>query len=516
VIGREFSPAAILELALADAEFAGTQLQSLISKGFIRSGGDDSLSFHHVLVRSVVYAGIPKALRADLHERAATWLEREAAAPDELLGYHLEQAARYKLELGQPDPALAERAGELLAAAGRSALWRGDSRAAASLLERALELTRPTRFDVHLELDLAWAYRFVGAGRQLVTLAEAAAEQAREAGDEAGEALARVVVARHLEASEDPNVDALERLARSALPLLEQAEDYAGLVYVWHALGWVASFRCRYEERAHAAEQALRNARLAGQEVRHLFSLERALVDGPRPADEALRVLDAALPEDADPDSLLRRAWLLAMLGRFDEAWQRAHEASARFREVTGMDGSDTLGEIARLAGDHEAAAQYFQSMCDWCEEHGLTGFLSSYAPTLGRSLCALGRYDEAEQLAERGRELGGEQDLVTQIVWRQTSALVDSSRGEHARAMRLAREAVAISDKTDGLNLQGDALCDLAEVLHASGRTEQAVATLEQALERYERKRNLAMTQRVRARVAELRPPFTQVGGPA
>ena len=64
---------------------------------------------------------------------------------DELLGYHLEQAARYKAELGQADAALAERAAEHLAAAGRRALGRGDMRAAAPLLERALALTRPLR-----------------------------------------------------------------------------------------------------------------------------------------------------------------------------------------------------------------------------------------------------------------------------------------------------------------------------------------------------------------------------------
>jgi hypothetical protein len=34
-----------------------------------------------------------------------------------------------------------------------------------------------------------------------------------------------------------------------------------------------------------------------------------------------------------------------------------------------------------------------------------------------------------------------------------------------------------------------------------------EAVAALEQALERYERKRNLAMAERVQARLKELRP---------
>ena len=100
---------------------------------------------------------------------------------------------------------------------------------------------------------------------------------------------------------------------------------------------------------------------------------------------------------------------------------------------------------------------------------------------------------------------LGQKLDLSTHVSWRETQALVHAGRGEHAEAERLAREAVAIADRTDMLNLQGDALYDLAEVFHTSGRVEEAGAALEQALERYERKKNLALSAQVRTRLAEL-----------
>jgi tetratricopeptide (TPR) repeat protein len=77
--------------------------------------------------------------------------------------------------------------------------------------------------------------------------------------------------------------------------------------------------------------------------------------------------------------------------------------------------------------------------------------------------------------------------------------------RGQHADAERLAREAVSITDRTDGLNYAADALCDLGEVLRVAGRGAEAAAALEQALERYDQKRNLAMARRVRERLAEL-----------
>ena len=194
------------------------------------------------------------------------------------------------------------------------------------------------------------------------------------------------------------------------------------------------------------------------------------------------------------------------MLARFEEAARIAREAGARYRELTDDDTVDALlGEIAATAGDHEGAAAHLRRYCDQLEARGQRTYLSTYAPLLGRSLCALGRHDEAEPLARLGRELGDEQDANTQALWRQVQALVHARRGHHTQAEQLAREAVAISERTDGLNLQGDALCDLAEVLHAAGKSDEAAATLAQALERYQQKKNLAMSAQVRDRLAEL-----------
>ena len=156
-----------------------------------------------------------------------------------------------------------------------------------------------------LELDLAEAL-FIGTAAKAAAIADAAAERARAAGDETGEALARVGAAYYRVVRSRPirPIDELEQLARKALPLLEQAEDHAGLVHVWYALGFgVANCRGRFEDYAHASEQALRHARLAGQRSSDLFRLERALAYGPRPADEALRTLDALLPENPHPSA---------------------------------------------------------------------------------------------------------------------------------------------------------------------------------------------------------------------
>jgi class 3 adenylate cyclase/tetratricopeptide (TPR) repeat protein len=505
--------------ALSDGSQVTPRLASLVRKNLIRPDraqlpGDDAFRFRHLLIRDAAYGALSKATRARLHERFSAWLEErggDLVELDEILGYHLEQAARYRAELGQPDPELAERAGARLADAGRRALWRGDYRTAAPLLERALELARPLRLDVRLELDLADAQP---VPRERAAIAERAAERAREAGDRVGEALALVVAAQaRLQFADDPTVDELERLARAALPLLEDAEDHAGLARVWDALGnGVANFRARFEERTQASEQALRHLRLAGWHRSGLAALPAGLLFGPRPADEALRTLDSVLPENPGPGALLARARLLAMLARFDEAWALARPAAERARELGGFlpgnlsRGDGDLGEIAALAGDHATAAAHLRRECDRYQRGGDRASLSTLAPQLGRSLCALGCHDEAEPLAQLGRELGGDQDLVTQMLWRQVQARVHAHRGQHAEAERLAREAEAMAERTDALNHQGDALCDLAEVLAAAGRTDEAAAALEQAIDRYERKKNLATLAQVRRQLEALR----------
>ena len=88
---------------------------------------------------------------------------------------------------------------------------------------------------------------------------------------------------------------------------------------------------------------------------------------------------------------------------------------------------------------------------------------------------------------------------------WRQVLARVHAHRGELAEAERLAREAVAASEQTDSLNDQCLALWDLAEVLAAAGRLDEAAAALEQALDRCRRKKNLALAAQIRRRLEPL-----------
>ena len=72
--------------------------------------GEDAFRFRHLLIRDAAYEAMPKELRAELHERFADWLDQIGLAEqDEIVGYHLEQAYRYRAELAPVDVGLPRR-----------------------------------------------------------------------------------------------------------------------------------------------------------------------------------------------------------------------------------------------------------------------------------------------------------------------------------------------------------------------------------------------------------------------
>jgi tetratricopeptide (TPR) repeat protein len=299
----------------------------------------------------------------------------------------------------------------------------------------------------------------------------------------------------------------LEEAAEAALGKLEAVGDHAGLFWVWQAFGaGLANFRGRFEDYAVASEQSLRHARLAGRTPGHDFGFGTAVITGSRPASEALASLDRLFPDPQQPNLLLNRSILLLMLDRVDEAWSIALPAAERAREI-GFGAENQLAQLAFLGGDATAADRHLKAFCEEIEERGDLAVLSTYLPRRGRALCALGRFDEAEALARQGRDLGDEEDVLTQALWRQVLALVLSTRGEHAEAERLAREAIAVIGESDMLDIQGECWYDLGEVLEAAGRREDAVTAWREALDHYERKEIVPLARRVRERLASLQP---------
>ena len=332
-------------------------------------------------MRDAAYDALPKAERAELHERFADWLEEhgsEVVELDELLGYHLEQAYRYREELGMLDgrsSALATRAGERLALAGRGAILRQDSRAGVSLLERAAELLPDELRDGRFEVELGWARFTAGRGPETVLSGLAAGtERAAQAGDRLGELGLRLEHAGY-EIVFDPterNATRVCELADEALPLFEKAGDEWGLSVACGALLLAEEQQGRsYAAVASWATRAAEHARRANYHVMVDWG-EREVVQaqyyGATPVEECLRWLDEH-PHIERHAALPCRDLLLAMLGRFDEAHALLATAVDRIGERGAVRAESWLPvrryDLARLDGDAPSAEAAAREICE-------------------------------------------------------------------------------------------------------------------------------------------------------
>ena len=502
------------------------QLTALVRKELIRPhrpifAGDDAFRFRHLLMRDAAYEALPKAERADLHERFADWLNEHGAELvelDELLGYHLEQAYRYRQELGSLDAhsrALAARAGERLKAAGRRAIARQDFRAAHTLLERAADLLLDEPCDGRFEIERAWARHNTGQGAEAVLSGLAdAAERAAAAGDRVAEFAVRLDHAGYelVYETTEPVAKRLRKLAEEGLPVLEAAGEDWALAIVWGTLVLVEEHSGSWAAVAAAAERAVGHARRADYHL--LINWAEAYVVhaqyyGATPVEEGLRWLDEH-PEVERASVLPYRDRLLAMLGHFEEAERLLAEIAERVEELDVPRFRNHLlwrrFGMAMLEGDLARAEPVARVMCETAETRGALGNFMLYCCYLAQVLLGLDRDDEAEHWLERGRETAPSDERLPQMLWRQVRGRMLARRGENDEGERLAREAVALGAETDMLNAHGDALVDFAEVLTLAGK--DARAELEQAVALYERKGNLVMAERTRSRLAELTTP--------
>ena len=500
-----------------------SRLTALVRKELIRPdrpvfAGEDAFRFRHLLMRDAAYEGLPKAERAELHEQFADWLAEhgfELVELDELVGYHLEQAYRYRQALGQTDArgaALAARAGERLRLAGSRAILRKDFRAGLSLLERGARLLPDERRDARFEIDLNWARLQTGQiAEALAGLAEAEA-RAAAVGNRIAELGLRLEYANYQSVLEptEKSAERLRKLAEDALPVFEAAGDEWGLTVASGALLIAAEIQApRQVDVAAAAERVIEHARRADDRLwlewgeGELFA---AKYRGPTPVEECLRWLDEH--PDLERRSIAPpRDRLLAALGRFDEAYRLLAGVADRMAELGAVRSRTYLAsrrfDIAMLEGD---AARAEEAAREACEAAEATADLSNFmllSCNLARALLALGRDDEADQWLELGHERAPSEERLPQVLWHQARGTVLARRGDLQEGERLAREAVALAAETDMLNAHADALVDLAEVSALAGR--DARPELEQALTLYERKGNLVMAERTRSMLAEL-----------
>jgi class 3 adenylate cyclase/tetratricopeptide (TPR) repeat protein len=250
----------------------GTHLLTLVRKELIRPDrailpGDDGFRFGHILIRDAAYEAIPKRQRAALHEGVADWLVERLGrdAPDEIVGYHLEQAYRYGLELGSADAALGARGAERLSAAAHAAYSRGDVTAQVNLWSRAADMVPEDAVRPMLLVNLGGALREAGEQARARSALEEAVALASEVGNGHAEWLGRIWLAL-VRGDQEPKGAAEDMLreAKAAIAASAPTGDHEVLARAWGLAAMAYFVGNQMEEHARALEQAVPHARQAG------------------------------------------------------------------------------------------------------------------------------------------------------------------------------------------------------------------------------------------------------------
>jgi class 3 adenylate cyclase/tetratricopeptide (TPR) repeat protein len=150
VIGKVFWSGALATMNRLQRWTVEESLHRLERKEFVRRerrssvASETEYAFRHVLVRDVAYAQVPRALRGEKHRRAAEWIESLSADREdraEMLAHHYLSALEFARAAGQPVEEIAERARPALREAGDRAYTLSAVAAATRFYREALGLT---------------------------------------------------------------------------------------------------------------------------------------------------------------------------------------------------------------------------------------------------------------------------------------------------------------------------------------------------------------------------------------
>ena len=525
VEGELFHSGAVV--ALSDGTPVVDEFDALTRKDLIRvtaasiAGELLAYRFKHILVRDAAYRATTKKLRATLHERFADWLERRAGTRvgeyHEILGYHLEAAYRYGVELGNPNQVLATRAGRHLGAAGRHANDRYDARAASNLLGRAVALLEPDSLErLHLLRPYDHALNETGRVVESKAVRDELYKRATALGDRGLAAHGQFPGVMH---AVGVDLEEARAIAADGLEVFTELGDEEGMAIAEWRLSNVCRVQGHLAEAASWLERSLAHAR--GDMVTRRTvteALAMVLCRGPVPVDDALRraaELRAANLDDRVLDASVTRCLseLLAMAGRVDESREYGRRSSTVLEEAAVLTSSRATQGVAvsarELAGDRAGAREEAEAM--WLAFRGTMGLAPDRrgleaASLLAHVYCDDGRFVEADECLAFYRDVPDPTAVLTTALRRAAAARVAAHRGDVDEAARLAEAAVEISETSDMLNIRARVWRAMAEVESSRGApAEPAVST---ALRLYEQKGNVAAAAALRATgIARSRP---------
>lgn len=525
VEGRRFRTGAVQALAPElEPGVADTLIAALDRSGLVQPEDEvrGRWRFAHALIFEATYRGLPKALRAELHERLADWMaveDADQADVDESVARHLERALHLHRELGARDArtaVLSERAGERFAAAGSHAFDALDYITASDLLDRAVSLlpvSSPRRLDLLPDLGAALA----DSGRYAESDARLAAglDEARAAGSERGALRATVQLISNLiyHSTTEDEVESAMGEALAALATFGDENDEVGLAEAALAADNLCYLRGRMAEAQHWCSEAIRFGLVAG--LPRLVTLAAGdlfgiAVLGPHPFDElgrtARELLARGDPISASVGHALEAASALAA---GDEPRFREHEA--RRLDVLDRHGLSWLAAVHGMemsfveisVGRFEAAESRLRDAREILLAAGNVWYTAIADGFLCEAVAGQDRPEELLRLADAWSTGIPVWDRDSQIKREIILARCRLIEGKLDEAEALARSGLLLAEQSDAVHEQVGSHLALADVLDAQGRDAEALAARVVALERLRAKRNLAAAARVEELVA-------------
>ena len=495
VQGQVFEEVALVAMTpAASRPVISSSLAALLRRELI-SPSESALSvaeayrFRHILLHDAAYDSLTKADRADLHERFAAWLERAAgerlAEFEEILGFHLAQAHRYRLDLRLDDEqtrVLGSIAGEHLVHAARRARERGDGLAASRLAARSMALpARDGRSHAAVLLEVGLIDNDLGHLSDARGHADEALAEATRAGDRALASRARrlrleVVFEAGAMPSDDPS---WEGELAAILGDAEASTDPATIGWAWYSIGqheWAVG---RGDQSEVATRRALAYARKAG-DVRLSFDAEADLLSGAVPGPTPASVVAGTARDlmgrstlyptiQAEAQQCL--AVIEAQLLQFADARRDAEAAIATLVELAQWGyvphARTDLAWILKYAGDHRGAEEVLRLALGEARLQADGHMASFISCRLAEVLLAQGQFEDAVgHLAEaerypisvtRSRIMGARARIMAHAGDQRAAGLVDELLQEIADYRSLIGRAEGYRDAAMAMADLGD-----------------------------------------------------------
>ena len=526
VVGLVFAEEAVEHLVVAGLRpTVPLHLRTLVRKQFVRPDrvdDEEGYRFGHQLIRDTAYGSLLKRERVVLHQRFVDWADQvnkqrgRETEFEEILGYHLEQAYRYRSELGPLDEAavaIGTRASTRLASAGRRAMARGDFPAAANLLDRAARVLGERDAErPRLLVSAGEAYLEIGEFSTADEVLRTAIAQAESLGDRPLSTTADLVrLQLHLRSEASTSIDDVERQTRAAVENLAAYDDAMALARAWRLLELANGVSGRYEAAGDANARAIEYARRAGDrvlEMRLYASSSQVALSGPMPASEGIARCEELIrmgegDRRGQAVTLAALAHLRAMVGDFDRARDDYRRGRSILEEL-GLRFDASLisidsGPVEMLAGDPAAAEAELRKDYDALDAMGERNYISSTAGLLAEAMYRQGRFDDAARHAAFCEEIAAPSDVYSQALWRGVRGKLLARDGSPDEGIELARSGVVATRASDDIEGQANALFFLAEAQAVAGRLDGAARTADEARALFEAKGNVVSARRAR-----------------